>query len=298
MQSSQLRERRQPHSDISYGAMTPLSVDEVDNVIDPLSLGIEPLVEEKYPRVIEKKRPEAGYYIAMGLVLFVWMITPLSWYVHIVSKRLITTDAHSAYLLWFVLLGQGLSGASGLTATIFAAYALTEVVFAIYTSYLIKYVQTPSPPSTLPLEKRNELFHKVLRSDLAYSKPTRPRFKDDDGPEKQMEKELFKLYELGQITPAQYHHLNDRRYEEMHGMQVRQRVAKLTEDEKDVITAFVEDEPGEREERLRDQIEKDVGFGQDDWDGDEGIIDRAGRVIKLHPMDRRAVEFRERLRTW
>jgi hypothetical protein len=42
-------------------------------------IGIEPLPEEKYPRIIEKGKPDKGYYIALGLVLSVWMITPLSW---------------------------------------------------------------------------------------------------------------------------------------------------------------------------------------------------------------------------
>ena len=201
----------------------------------------------------------------------------------------------SAYLLWYILIGQGLGAYRGLTSTIFAAYALTEAVFAIYTSYLIRWVQAPGPPSTLPIETRNELFRRVLNSDLSYPLPRRPSISDD--PDKQMDYELYKLYESGHLTLAQYHHAKDKRYEEMYGMQSRRRVGKMSEREKEVIEAFVEEEPGEREQRLRDQIEKDVGWAQRGME-DEQIINLEGKTVPLHPMDRRAVEFRERLRTW
>ena len=68
--------------------MTPQSADEVDNgILDDDEqvrdrakwYGLEPLPEEKYPRVVKKRVPEQGYYIALGLVMLVWMITPLSW---------------------------------------------------------------------------------------------------------------------------------------------------------------------------------------------------------------------------
>jgi hypothetical protein len=38
-----------------------------------------PLPEEKYPREVESREPDQGYYVALGLILSVWMITPLSW---------------------------------------------------------------------------------------------------------------------------------------------------------------------------------------------------------------------------
>lgn len=56
--------------------------DEI-NPDDPLSisnLGLTPLPEEVYPRKVPKNRELGnGYYVAMALVLLVWMITPLSW---------------------------------------------------------------------------------------------------------------------------------------------------------------------------------------------------------------------------
>ena len=79
-------------------------------------------------------------------------------------------------------------------------------------------------------------------------------------------------------------------------MRQRRRVGKMTEDEANVIDAFVEEAPGEREARLREQVEDNVG-AVEPWK-DEGIMGKYGEVTMLHPMDRRAVEFRERMRTW
>jgi hypothetical protein len=42
-------------------------------------MGLTALAEEKFPRVVDRAEPDKGYYIAMGLVMGVWMITPLSW---------------------------------------------------------------------------------------------------------------------------------------------------------------------------------------------------------------------------
>ena len=168
--------------------------------------------------------------------------------------------------------------------------------------YLVRFVQKPSPPSTMKLEDRAKHLDYILKSDLGYTPLTRPRpLVDENGvpdPEREMERETWKMYELGQVTAAQYHHIVDRHYEELHGMQVRRRVGKMTETEKDVISSFVEEEPGEREERLRKEIEKDVGWGQDDFDQEFSLVDRQGEPVPLHPYDRRAVEFRERLRTF
>ena len=75
---------------------TPASVDSVEDMIrlEPRLKGEDdraavkdvtprrrndPLPEEKFPRVIDKREPEQGYYIALGVVMSVWMITPLSW---------------------------------------------------------------------------------------------------------------------------------------------------------------------------------------------------------------------------
>ena len=170
-----------------------------------------------------------------------------------------------------------------------------QVVFAIYTHYLIRFVQTPSPQSELPLEKRNELFHRILHIGLAYPIPLRPTNPDDD-PDVELEQKLYEQYETGQVSVAGYHHLRDREYEHIHGMQVKRRVGKMTEEDRGVIEAFVEEEPGEREERLREQVERDVG--EADVNAEGGIVGEDGKTMMLHPMDRRAVEFRERLRPW
>lgn len=50
------------------------------NPFNVADLGWAPLPEEVYPRKVPAKRDIGnGYYVAMALVLSVWMITPLSW---------------------------------------------------------------------------------------------------------------------------------------------------------------------------------------------------------------------------
>jgi hypothetical protein len=153
--------------------------------------------------------------------------------------------------------------------------------------------------------------------------------------ERELEREMYRMYERGHVTASEYHHVVDRHYEERHGIAyislnflsqslftlplvllhkgsnhlllhlrhlayappLPYSVAFLVVPiDYVVILAFVEEDQGEREERLRKEIEGDVGTNPN-YDED-GIVDRDGNVILLHRMDRRAVEFRERLRTW
>ncbi|KAK4685996.1 hypothetical protein P7C73_g4139, partial [Tremellales sp. Uapishka_1] len=230
-----------------------------------------PLPDEIYPRVVTNDAPSKGYYVAMGLVLSVWVITPAS----------------CVYLLWYGLYGRELVNRAGLTAVIFAGYALTETVFAIYHHYLIRHVQTPSPTSDLSLELRNSLFLKVLQAGLFYPTPTISAEPTADE----------RLYRSGHITAAELHHRRDGDYETSVGMQSRARVGKLDDGDIAVIQAFAGGE-AEREKRLTDEIEDDVGIREGaSWNPD-GITDREGNIKALHFWDRRAVDFRERMRTW
>ncbi|WWC92942.1 uncharacterized protein L201_007905 [Kwoniella dendrophila CBS 6074] len=251
---------------------------------------LSPLPDEVYPIQHEKRKPDQGYYVALGLVMSVWMITPLS----------------CAYLLWYTLFSSGLSGKSGLTATIFASYSITEILFSIYTSYLIKYVQTPSPPSDLPNLERKKLFLRVLHSNLIYPIPSKGlpieyNLQENEGGERNYEVELAeKDFQKGLISVAELHHIKNKEYEQSIGIQEKPgRVGKMNSIEKNVINSFVEEYPGEREKRLKSQIENDVlpNDLKKEW-GYEGIIDDDDNIIKLHPWDKRAIEFRERLRTW
>ena len=104
--------------------MSSQSRDEIDEQL--LLRGRAPLPEEKYPRSFEKRVQSGGYYVAMGLVLSVWMITPLSWYVSSLLSTWLIRNL-SAYLVYFTLLGHTINARTSLTGTIFAAYALTEV---------------------------------------------------------------------------------------------------------------------------------------------------------------------------
>jgi len=60
-------------------SLTPHSTGEVEESIQPLELGLPPLVEELYPRRIKERNVGKGFYIALALVISVWMITPLCW---------------------------------------------------------------------------------------------------------------------------------------------------------------------------------------------------------------------------
>ena len=53
-------------------------------------------------------------------------------------------------------------------------------------------------------------------------------------------------------------------------------MGKTTGEEREVISAFMEDEPGEREKRLRDEVERDVGM-LEEWDEEESLIAMAVR---------------------
>jgi hypothetical protein len=134
---------------------------------------------------------------------------------------------------------------------------------------------------------------RVLTAGLTYPIPTPPKF-DSDDPLLELRQTLYNRYVIGQITAAQYHRLLDSEYEERMGMRETRRVGKMTGEEREVIAAFAE--PEEREQRLREEVERDVGMLRE-WD-EEGIVDKDGNAIQLHLHDRRAVEFRERLRTW
>jgi hypothetical protein len=274
--------------------MLTVNTHDPDDPIPPYP-GNPPLSPEQYPREIPQREEGAGYYVALSVCMSVWMITPLSGCVRSSYSRLIL----SVYLIWYVMLAQGLSGHSSLTATLFAAYAVTEGIFSIYNTYLTRFVQRPSPPPTLSPDKRNELFRRVLAADLAYERPIRPRPIPGDV-DRELERRLWEEYEIGHISATEWHHIQDREYEALHGINERfmqRRVGRMTLREREVLDAFVEQSEGDRDERLRQEVESDAGQGWDDHD-EEGLIGRRGEIRMLHLMDRRAVEFRERLRTW
>ncbi|KAL0250013.1 hypothetical protein I308_103316 [Cryptococcus tetragattii IND107] len=261
-----------------------MSVADTDDVDGHLLLfdlpQLTPLPDEEYPRRLEERKPDRGYYIAMGLVLMVWMITPMS----------------CAYLLWFILLSPY---PHSLTATLFAAYALTEALFAIYLSYLNSSVQRPSPPSNVSDEFRTALIQRVFHSGLRYPIPPKGVLAHNDvDPARRdaVAERAEEDYQKGFISAAELHHIRDREYEESVGLRERQRTGRMTHAERAVIDAFVEEDEGDREKMLRDQIEGNVKPMEEEC-GYEGIIQN-GKIVKLHRWDRRAIEFRERLRTW
>jgi hypothetical protein len=181
--------------------------------------------------------------------------------------------------------GPGISGRAGLTSTIFAAYALTEVVFAIYHYYLIHFVQAPA------------LFQKVLHAGLAY--PQIPsQLLDQSYREDGYFEHAERLYDAGLMSAKELHHARDHEYEDAMGIgRPRRRVGRILQEDKNVIDSFVEEKEGDRDRRLRQQIEADT-MGVDNEEEEQPLADAEGNPVMLHAHDRRAVEFRERLRTW
>lgn len=72
---SRLPPGHHPPDMMSPAVLSP-SVSEVEDLV---LIAEKPLPAEKYPRTFEKRERTGGFYVALGLVLAVWMITPLSW---------------------------------------------------------------------------------------------------------------------------------------------------------------------------------------------------------------------------
>ena len=70
-----------------------------------------------------------------------------------------------AYLAWFCLAYEG-QRQFGLALTA-SAYAVCEVVFAIYMGYIIRQVQKPSLSSVSSSNRRQELLRKIINVDVA-----------------------------------------------------------------------------------------------------------------------------------
>lgn len=215
----------------------------------------------------------------------------------LVIERVGMADADyrcSVYLLWYAAFGPGLTGGASLTTTIFAAYALTEVVFAMYHYYLVHHVQAPAPPSDLPLDLRNALFNKVLHAGLSFPAFETPSF-------------VSSFHDTGyfgdhdqyeSMSPTSTKKVREREYEESVGIRQRRRVGKLGEEERSVLDAFIEENEGDRNKRLKREIETGLTEAQENEQDKESLEDSYGNPIMLHSHDRRAIEFRERLRTW
>lgn len=111
-------------------------------------------------------------------------------------------------------------------------------------------------------------------------------------------KNAREMYEAGHISVQELNHAKDHEYRDSVGIgRARRRVGKLAEEDKSVLDSFVEVNEGDREKRLRAQIENPE-IGNREEPELEVLEDSSGNSIMLNSHDRRAVEFRERLRTW
>jgi hypothetical protein len=106
------------------------------------------------------------------------------------------------------------------------------------------------------------------------------------------------MYGAGLMTAKELHHARDHEYEDAMGIgRPRRRVGRISQEDRNVIESFVEENEGDRERRLRQQIEGDT-MGLESEEAETPLEDAYGNRVMLHAHDRRAVEFRERLRTW
>jgi hypothetical protein len=155
-------------------------------------------------------------------------------------------------------------------------------VFAIYHHYLIRFVQSPPPSSNLPLEVRYSLFLRVLAAGLTCPIPTLPGHDPEDSLS-ELPQELYDPHASNEIAAVQ----DDRYF-----LRERRRVEKTTAGQREVL----EDEARKRETALSDDVHREMEM-LEEWEQD-GIVGRGGNATRLHPCDPRAVEFRERFRTW
>lgn len=239
---------------------SPPSPQEAESPVRPLT----PLPDEEYPRRVSKRPLGKGYWLAYGLTTLVRAGTPLAF----------------LYAIWFFAIRKS---KGGLLPTILAAYCVLEVVYTAYYVYLFQLVQKPSPASELPLETRKGLFFKVLKAGLLYPVPSLPFPLDE--PRKEVADHANEMYRAGSLSAAQLHRA--REWMSDHTvLSQREAAARMTAEEKKSMEAFLERFPGEREQRLRKEVElEDLSSGQD-------------ANLTEEEMARRQVEFKEQLRKW
>ena len=76
-----------------------------------------------------------------------------------------------------------------------------------------------------------------------------------------------------------------------------QRVGSIAVEERKVIKSSVEEEESKEGLGPPEQMRKDTGEDKEVW-REKGIVGKFGNAVMLHQSDARAVEFRERMRTW
>jgi hypothetical protein len=150
-----------------------------------------------------------------------------------------------------------------LVGYIIAACAICEVISAIYQHILIHAIQSPAPPSELPLKQRFELLLKVLGADLAGQSRS-----DFDGSQSDIEAE-----DADQVDQA----LSDA---EEHQADAGGSCVRVSGH-----TCGTETPPLVR-------LVRDIAPSIN------SLMDEHGKPVRLESTDARAVQLRERLRTW
>jgi hypothetical protein len=146
-----------------------------------------------------------------------------------------------------------------------AAYAVCEAVFAMYMGYIIRQVQKTSLPSNLSPDRRQELLRKIMTADLAAD----PR-DDMSGCKLERAWEVF-------------------------GGDAKQAAAEaITADNEGTRSRLRPKEEGQQKDLLSEKkLKRDI-----EVQVDEVLFASVGDMEQLHHSHPRAIEFRERFRTW
>lgn len=180
----------------------------------------------------------------------------------------------SVYLSWFFVVYQGQRNPR--LAALTAAYATCEVAFAAYMAYTIRRVQRPSPPSNLSPDRRQELLRKIMTADLAAD----PRA-DMSG--HKLQERMWEMFGSDAVPAG-----GEAGLDESGGMRTRSRTGARTRTRTRTHGA-VREKDLSSEKKLKRDIEVQA----------DHVLDQpVGHMEQLHHSHPRAVEFRERLRTW
>jgi hypothetical protein len=144
-------------------------------------------------------------------------------------------------------------------------------------------LQAPTPPPSKPIP--SSLFLKVIQSNLSHV----PILETSDALEHSAAKQA---YASGELNGEEY----AAKIKELFKPREYRHVGMIQDEVRESIGLFA-CEPEEREKMLRDQVERGAGPPQED-ESAEGILNSDGSPKRLDVGDPRAIEFRERLRTW
>lgn len=242
----------------------------------------------QYPINYPDRPRTRGYWISLLFCCLIGSVTPLSiiylaWFFskpdltfYSTSSAAATLPVEELHSIWRPL---------GLW--ILGFYALLEVTFFIYQLFLISFIQTPSPPSTLSNKACQKLFLRVLQSGLGEQQGqalTRAAVGREGGRRSTGQEDQCEREGEGDVGGG-----GSRDIVEAGGEELLQRL--LEREDMEVSRRHSKQKQKQRSTSLRPGNE-------DDGQNGEGVKSPQVWVTRLDQDDERAIEFRERLRNW